>query len=81
LLDWCDRAQHDAFAKCDGRVLYALIPKLHTTNSEHFQNSLAISSTIHSLQMAVQNHDADASWRAFVVLTETPGHNFGTWAI
>jgi hypothetical protein len=62
-------------------VLDTWLPQLHELNRRGFGNSPAIAATLDRLAEAVRGTDPGAAWQGFLDLAETPGDNFGTWAI
>lgn len=62
-------------------ILSVWIPELQSLNKNKFGNSASINKTLDALASTVKSGSPDQCWEAFMVLTEGPGDNFGTWAI
>lgn len=62
------------------RVLL-ILEQLDSLNSEHFGADVGIASTLERLRDSVRGGDTEIMWSRFLELADTPGKNFGTWAI
>lgn len=62
-------------------IIEGIIPELRRLNEEHFDSSAGITRQLAALEAAAGRHDIEQAWSLFIAFAESPGENFGTWAI
>jgi len=62
-------------------IVSRVIPALRRLNEEHFGSSYGITKHLDDISAAATQNNLDLCWKHFLALADSPGDNFGTWAI